>query len=170
MPTQIKDVHQPRGLSRWAYRLPRWLFHLHLGWILGGRFLLLVHQGRKSGLPRQAVLEVLSHDRVRNSYCVFAGWGERADWVRNVEKTPEVSITVGRHRFTAIARRLPPTEVEEAVLDYARRYPIARRVLPRLMGYHLDGTEEDFCAFARLGIVVAFQAHASIETSSKISR
>lgn len=157
MPIKTKETHPPRGLTRLLARLPIWLFRLRLGWLLGHRFLLLTHTGRKSGLPRQAFLEVLYHDQASDTYCVFAGWGKQSDWVRNVEKTPYVVIDVGRRRFPACAVRLSPEEAERAILDYTRRYPIAIRVLPRLMGYRVDGTEEDFRSLARLGLVVAFQ-------------
>lgn len=157
MPTKIKEVQRPRGIQKRGFQLPRWLFRLHAGWLLGDRFLLLTHRGRKSGLPRQTVLEVLQHDKTKEIYYVFSGWGEQSDWVRNTEQTPEVTLTVGRRQIKALARRLSPEEAEPVVLDYARRYPVARRVLPRLMGYKTDGTEEDFAALARLGVVVAFE-------------
>ena len=48
----------PRGLACLAFRLPIGLYRLRLGWLLGDR-LLLTHIGRKSGLPRQAVIEVV---------------------------------------------------------------------------------------------------------------
>lgn len=102
------------------------------------------------------LLEVLQYDKVSDTYCVLSGWGKQPDWVRNVEQTPQVVIEVGRRRFPACAVRLEPEVAERAVLDYARRYPIAIRVFPRLMGYRVDGTEEDFRALADLGIVVAF--------------
>lgn len=72
MPEKIKDVQPPRGFTRLLARLPRWLFHLHLGWLLGNRFLLLSHTGRKSGLPRQSVLEVLQYEKVSDTYYVLA--------------------------------------------------------------------------------------------------
>jgi deazaflavin-dependent oxidoreductase (nitroreductase family) len=90
MPTKIRDVQLPRGVTRALYRLPIRLFQLHLGWLLMGHFLLLTHIGRKSGLPRQTVLEVLPHDRAKDEYYVMAGWGERSDWVKNIEKTPQL--------------------------------------------------------------------------------
>lgn len=157
MPTKIKDVQAPRGLVRKMFRLPIWLFHMHQGWIMGGRFLLLTHTGRKSGLPRQTVLEVLQHDKTSDTYYVLAGFGEQSDWLRNIEKTPEVVIDVGRRRFRALATRIAPEEAELKVLDYARRNPVAIRVLPRMLGYQLDGSEEDFRALAHMSIVVAFQ-------------
>jgi len=33
----------PRGLARLAFRLPIWLYHLRLGWLLGDRLLMLTH-------------------------------------------------------------------------------------------------------------------------------
>lgn len=161
MPEKIKDVRPPRGLSRVFFRLPIWLYRLHLGWILGNRFLLLTHIGRKSGQPRKNMLEVLQYDKASSTYHVFSGWAEKSDWTRNVEKTPEIEITAGGRHFAACARRVSPEEAERCILDYARRYPIARRVLPRLMGYRVDGSEEDFCEFARLGTVYAFSPRSS---------
>lgn len=156
MPEKIKDVQPPRGLSRLFFRLPIWFFRLHLSWLLMNRFLLLTHTGRKSGLPRKNVLEVLRYDKASSTYHVFSGWAGKADWARNIEKTPEVEITAGGRHFAAYARRVLPEEAERCILDYARRYPIARRVLPRMMGYRVDGSEQDFCEFARLGTVFAF--------------
>lgn len=157
MPTKIKEVKPPHGLTRMLLRLPIWLFRVHLGWILGNRFLQLTHTGRKSGLPHETILEVLQYDKVSDTYYILAGWGEKSDWVRNVEKTPKVEINAGHRHFHAMATRLSPDEAELKVLDYARRNPLAIRVLPRLMGYLLDGTEEDFRALGHLGTVFAFR-------------
>lgn len=156
MPTKIKEARPPHGLMRLIMSSPIWLFRMHLGWLLGDRFMLLTHIGRKSGLPRQTILEVLQHDTASHTYYVLSGWGKQADWLRNVEKTPEVIINVGRRQFHARAVRLEPEAAERAILDYAKRNPLATRVLPRLMGYQLDGSEQDFRALAHLGIVVAF--------------
>lgn len=157
MPTKVRDVQPPRAVARTLYRLPIRLFHLHLGWLLMGHFLLLTHIGRKSGMARQTVLEVLLHDRTKDVYYVMAGWGERSDWVKNIEKTPQVEISVGRRHVHAIAKRLPPEEAESKVIAYGRQHPRLIRSLPRLLGYRTDGTEEDLRALARLGIVVAFE-------------
>src|SRR2546421_4814868 len=157
MPTKIKEVRQPRGVARVLYRLPIWLFRLHLGWLLMKHFLLLTHSGRKSGLPRKTVLEVLQYDKASGIYYVFAGWGDQSDWVKNIEKTPQVVIDVGQQPFRASATRLPPAEAESTVLAYARRHPRLIRVLPRLLGYRVDGTEQDLRALARQSIVIAFE-------------
>ncbi|HEU0003450.1 MAG TPA: nitroreductase family deazaflavin-dependent oxidoreductase [Ktedonobacteraceae bacterium] len=163
MPEKIKDVQPPHGVSRVMYRLPIWLFHVHLGWLLGNRFLLLTHTGRKSGLARRNVLEVIQYERASCTYYVLAAWGEKSDWVRNVMKTPEVAIAAGHRHFDACAVRLSPDETEHVLLFYARRHPTAACVLPRLMGYRVDGTETDFLALMRRGIVFAFHPVASAQ-------
>lgn len=157
MPTKIKDVRPPSGAMRVLYRLPIWLFHWHLGWLAMDRFLLLTHIGRKSGLPRQVVLEVVQHDKTNDTYYVLAGWGEQADWVKNIEKTPIVTIDVGRRQLRVLAKCLSAEEAETKVMDYAQRNPRLIRVLPRMMGYRIDGTETDIRALARLSRVFSFE-------------
>ena len=63
---------QPAGALRLAFRLPIYLYRLDLGWMLGHRFLLFVHLGRKSGLLRETVLEVLLHDPAARQSVVSA--------------------------------------------------------------------------------------------------
>lgn len=158
MPVQIKNIHPPRGVARALYRLPIWMFRLHLGWLLMKHFLLLTHIGRKSGLPRQTVLEVLQYDRGKGRYAVFTGWGEQSDWVKNIEKTPQVVIQVGQRPFQAQAIHLPPEEAESVVLAYAREHPhLIRFLLRLLLGYRTDGTEEDVRALARQSTIIAFE-------------
>jgi deazaflavin-dependent oxidoreductase (nitroreductase family) len=107
MVTKTKDVQPPRGLARLAWRAPIWLYRLRLGGLLGERFLLLNHIGRRSGRPRQAVLEVMYRDGGGGAYFVASGFGERSDWYRNVMVHPDVTIQVGRRRMATRAERLP---------------------------------------------------------------
>jgi deazaflavin-dependent oxidoreductase (nitroreductase family) len=156
MPTKIKEVQPPRGLTRILYRLPISLYRLRLGWLLGDRFLLLIHTGRVSGAPRQTVLEIIRHDKKEDAYVVVSAWGEKSDWYRNIQKTPQVIVQVGRKRVEAVAERLSQENAEREILDYARRYPRLLRALARLMGYQLEDSEQDYRALARLVPVVAF--------------
>ncbi len=70
---------------------------------------------------------------------------------------PQVTISVGRRRFHALASRLSPEEAELTVIAYGRQHLHLVRFLPRMLGYRIDGTEEDLRALALLGIVVAFE-------------
>ena len=157
MPEKNAEVQPPTGLSRFLYRLPILFFRFHLGWILGGHFLLLNHTGRKSGLPRQAVLECIRLDKTNDTYYVIAGWGEKSDWFRNVQKNPRVIIQVGGRRLAAIAERLPIEQAEGEILNFARRFPALARTLVRVAGYRVDGTEADYRLLADGFPVVALQ-------------
>ena len=70
---------KPAGASRLAFRLPIYLYRLNLGWLLGHRGLLLVHQGRRSSLLRETVLEVVLYDPATRKSVVLSAWGEKAD-------------------------------------------------------------------------------------------
>jgi deazaflavin-dependent oxidoreductase (nitroreductase family) len=94
-------------------RVPTWYYRAGFGWVFGRRMLLLTHIGRRSSLPRRAVLEVMRHDPATGTYYVGSGIRrERADWVRNISKAPEVTVQVGRRRFTARAERLSLEEAQ----------------------------------------------------------
>jgi deazaflavin-dependent oxidoreductase (nitroreductase family) len=140
----------PRGLSRLAFRFPIWLYRLRLGWLLGYRFVLLTHTGRKSGLLRQTVLEVVRYDPVSRACVIASGWGMKSDWIQNITAKPQVIMQVSNKRSKALAERLSPDEGEHELLDYAHRHPMAFRELTRFMGYRLDGSEADIRAAGRM--------------------
>lgn len=143
MVEKIKDVQPPRGLARLGWRAPIWFYRLGLGRLLGRRFVLLNHIGRKSGQPRQAVLEVVHHNKETGAYVVASGFGEKSDWYRNVMAHPEITIQVGRKRISARAVRLPLPQATEIMLDYNRRHPATLRTLAGILGYRTDGSEDD---------------------------
>ena len=141
-----KQVRQrPHGLSRWLFRLPILLYRLGLGWLMGGRFLLLTHTGRKTGLPRQTVLEVVDHEQDTDTYYVAVGFGPKTDWYRNLLKTPQATIQVKRRQLAVIADPLTPEASGTAMVDYAHRHPAAALNLSRLLGYQVhQGSAEEY--------------------------
>lgn len=140
---------KPSGLKRALFRMPRWLYHARLGFLLGKRFLLLRHVGRKSGLPRETVLEVVDHDRESGSYTIASGFGPGSDWYRNVLAHPQVTVCVGNRCMEMVAKPLAPEESGEAMARYGKRYPRAAQEIVRLMGLRADGTEEDYRRLGR---------------------
>jgi deazaflavin-dependent oxidoreductase (nitroreductase family) len=121
--------------------LPIYLYCLNLGWLLGHRFLLLVHRGRKSALLRETVLEVLLQHPAARESVVLSAWGEKSDWYRNVGATPALEVRTGGQRYVPEQRFLAPEENHAVISDYGRRHPLAFRVFARVFGYPLDGTE-----------------------------
>ena len=75
-------MQRPHGLLLLVLRLPLWIYRFHLGWVLGNRFLLLCHVGRKSQQIHQSVIEVVKHDQQSDSFYVVAAWGENLTGIR----------------------------------------------------------------------------------------
>ena len=123
----------PSGLLLVLLRLPIVLYRLRLGWLLGQRFLLLEHIGRKSGQARKTVVEVIGHDRAGDTYYIASGWGKRANWYQNLLATPKITIQVGRRRLNACAQALPPAEGARVLMDYRQKHPLATRELSRML-------------------------------------
>ena len=146
----------PRGIKAIPWRLPIWLYRLGLGGLLGSRFLLLTHQGRKTGKPRQNVLEVVRNDQPNNQYYVVSGFGEYSDWYKNISKNPEVYIQLGWKSFPAKAERLVSEEASQIILDYTKEYPGNLKALASLVGYEIEHTEEGYRDFGRQIPVIRF--------------
>ncbi|MBN1438762.1 MAG: nitroreductase family deazaflavin-dependent oxidoreductase [Anaerolineales bacterium] len=156
MVEKIRDVRPPRGLARLAFRLPIGLFRLGLGGLLGTRFLLLIHSGRKTGRERRTVLEVVRHDKEKSVFVVAAGFGPQSDWYQNLRSRPQAFVQSGRRRWNMRAEFLTPDRAGEEMLDYGRRHPAALRGLVGIMGYRVGENPEDIRAFGRLLSMVAF--------------
>lgn len=150
MVKKISEPKPPRGITRAIYRAPIWLYKFNLGGLLGKRFLMLTHTGRKSGHQHQTVVEVVKHEPEDTTFYIASGWGENSDWVKNITSNPRVEVQVGGQRWEMIAKRLTTEQGEEAILDYAHRHPSAMMNLARVMGYELDGSEGDFRELGRL--------------------
>ncbi len=92
-------------------------------------------------------MEVVEHDPTDGSFVVASGWGPTAAWYRNILHTPEVSIQVGRRTIPVTAVPLTAEEGAEIFAGYAARHRAAATyLLPRVMGFSVDGSEADFRA------------------------
>ncbi len=148
-PTGTLRKPVPRGLLRLLLRAPLALYRLRLGWFLGKRFLRFDHTGRKSGIERSTVLEVIRHDPASGACVIASGWG-KSQWYRNVTANPAVKFTLGARKHKAQAIRLSTNEAEWELRDYARRHPIALRKLAKMMlGQPFSGGDREFRELAR---------------------
>lgn len=149
---------RPSGLLRLALRLPIWLYRLHLGWLLGHRFLLLTHRGRATGRPRQAVIEVIRYDPTTRQSVVVSGWRGETDWYRNLQAQPALEIVTGAERYVPQQRFLDATETAAELRSYFARHPlVAKRVLAAIFGLELDDTTRSYADAADLFRGVAFR-------------
>jgi len=157
----VKNVQAPAGLTRFLFRIPIHLYRLRLGWLFGSRLLLLNHIGRVSGKPRQTILEVAEHDG--DSYVVASGWGPTAAWYRNIVHTPDVTIQVGMRTIPVTAMPLDKDEGAQVFVRYGSRHRTAAKyVLPRVLGFSVDGSDADFRAVGQQLPFIRFVPRAQI--------
>ena len=157
----VKNVQPPAGLTRSLFRIPIHLYRLRLGWLFGSRLLLLNHIGRVSGKPRQTILEVAEHDG--DSYVVASGWGPTAAWYRNIVHTPDVTIQVGTRTIPVTAMPLDKEEGAQVFVRYGSRHrTVAKYVLPRVLGFCVDGSDADFRAVGQQLPFIRFVPRAEV--------
>jgi len=117
MVEKISDPKLPSGMMRIFARAPIGFFRIGLGWVFGGRFLMLTHIGRVTGNQRNVVLEVVRKDAKKDAFYVASGWGEKSDWLLNIQKDPNVIVQFKRRSFPAVAERLSVEDAELEMLD-----------------------------------------------------
>lgn len=148
---------RPNRALRLGLRLPVYLYRLWLGRLLGHRFLLLTHRGRKSGLLRRTALEVILYDPPVRESVVLSAWGKKADWYRNIEASPVLEVRTGGERYVPAQRLLATEEGYMAITEYAIRHPLAARVLERVFGYPITRSAAARRSFAESVALVAFR-------------
>ncbi|WP_353829078.1 nitroreductase family deazaflavin-dependent oxidoreductase [Agromyces sp. SYSU T0242] len=127
-------MKKPGPLLAWFYRAPSSLYRARLGWMMGGRFLMLSAIGRTSGIERQTVLEVVRRDVPASgppTLWVVASRGPKTDWYRNAIAHPGVRVDWRSQRYAATAIDLDLDGRIELLADYQRRYPKAAAMLGR---------------------------------------
>jgi deazaflavin-dependent oxidoreductase (nitroreductase family) len=148
----------PGPWQRRLLRAPLWLYRARLGWLLGNRFLLLTHHGRRTGRLHQTVLEVVRYDSEIPEWTVVSGFGPSSDWFRNITQAPASRIHVGRADFVPEQRILTEAECRRLLAGYQQQHPRAARVLSRrLLGAPFDGSPESINQLAATMPSVAFR-------------
>jgi deazaflavin-dependent oxidoreductase (nitroreductase family) len=126
-------------------RAPTALYEARLGWLLGHRFLLLVHRGRRTHVPHRTVLEVVAWRHAGREAVVVSGLGPGAQWYKNILAGEAIEIQIGRDRFVPIVRRLDTEEAVRTIADYERRNRIiaalVRAGFSALGGFRFDGSD-----------------------------
>lgn len=139
-------------LGRLFFRAPIMLYRIGLGGLMPMQ-LLLTTVGRKSGQPRQAVVDVLRHDAATDTYYVASAYGAHSDWYRNLQANPAVCVQVRRRKFPARATTLPQEEAEQVLLDHWRHHRLYSRAALRLVGLKAASEEEVRAAAGQMRVV-----------------
>ena len=139
--------------------------HLHLpvapGVALWKSLLLLTHTGRRSGVRRQTVLEVVEYRGEGPEVIVANGFGPVSDWLRNIQARSDEEVTVGPKHFAASHRFLGEDEAVKVIEQYEHRNrlitPIVRAGFTGLLGWRYRATETDRRQLVRQIPLLAFR-------------
>ncbi len=146
----------PSTLLKALFKVPVWMYKARLGFVFFGRLIAIVHRGRKSGSRYVSGLELL--DRRDGELFVFAVWGTKSDWYRNIEANGVDELWDGTKRTGASFRVVASDEAFGILSKYEKAHKrLVRFFWPRLYpGY--DFTDEARRRLADSGVMVAFTA------------
>ena len=131
--TQIEAVEEPTPTlfpypSSPVYKTlmkgPVLMWRLGLGPLLGWRCMILTTWGRKSNLPRHTPVE---YREFSGRKYVYDAHGARADWYRNIEADPRVTIQATKEVEHAIARRVVDDKELEEVFSVTGLNPLVQQ-------------------------------------------
>jgi len=164
MSYQNPTVHDPQHTTAGKaplflipiFKLPVLLYRLRLGWLLGKRFLLLTHVGRRSGKMRRTILAVLRFDEQTKEIYAVSAW-KGSDWYYNIQAAPALQVESGFVRYVPLQRTLSSEEITATFLDYRKQHPLFSRMICWIPGWKWDSTAEEFLDLARALHGVAFR-------------
>jgi deazaflavin-dependent oxidoreductase (nitroreductase family) len=144
--TLSKFNKKPRGFLKLFYKAPVFLHKLGFVWWIekftGATWMLITTTGRKTGKPRQVMVDVLNYDHDLDTYYIEAAYGGRADWVRNIRANPVFQVQVGKRKFAARATELPPDQNGDLLVAMYRRAPGYTRTVFAVVGVKVNNEEE----------------------------
>jgi deazaflavin-dependent oxidoreductase (nitroreductase family) len=148
---------QPGRLALALMRTPRPLYRRGWGWLLGHTFLLITHQGRKTGKRRETVAMALTYDPDSREAVIFSAWGPNTEWMRNLRVHPALQIQIGRETYVPEQHFLSENEAVTAAAEFGRRHPHRLRLFATILGWGDLGSDEAVRAFVRARPFVSFR-------------
>jgi deazaflavin-dependent oxidoreductase (nitroreductase family) len=151
---------QPGRFALAAMRVPRPLYHRGWGWMLDHTFLLIAHQGRRSGKRRETVAMALAYDPDTREAVVCSAWGPNTEWIRNLRAHPALEIQIGRESYVPEQRFLSEDESVAVAHEFRRRHPWRMRLFSAILGWGDLSAETAVREFVRSRPFVSFRPAA----------
>jgi deazaflavin-dependent oxidoreductase (nitroreductase family) len=142
-------------------RVPRPLYRHGWGWMLGRTFLLIAHQGRKSGKRRETVATALTYDPATHEVVVCSAWGPETEWIRNLRAHRALEIRIGRESYVPEHRFLSEDESAAVAAEFRRDHPWRSRVLAAILGWGDLTSETSVRELVRTRPFVSFRPRPS---------
>jgi deazaflavin-dependent oxidoreductase (nitroreductase family) len=136
---------QPNRLLKFFFKVPVWVHKMGLGgWerLVGAQWMLITTKGRKTGKPRDTMVDVMDYDKATDTYYIEAAYGARADWYRNMQSNPIFEAQVGRRKFKARAGALTTEGAGEMLVQFYRSKPAYTRSVMAMAGMKFKDEDE----------------------------
>ncbi len=136
---------RPNALQKFLFKIPVWMYRLGFGgWerLIGAQWMLITTVGRKSGKPRDTMVDVMDYDAASDTYYIEAAYGSRADWFRNIRANPVFDARVGRRKFKARAEALSNDGAGEILVRFYRKKPAYTRSVMAMVGMKFESEEQ----------------------------
>lgn len=136
---------RPSWILKFFFKVPVWIHKLGFGgWerLIGAQWMLITTVGRKSGKPRDAMVDVMDYDAASDTYFIEAAYGSRADWYRNMQANPIFDARVGRRKFKARATPLSNEGAGELMVQFYRKKPAYTRSVMAMVGMKFENEEQ----------------------------
>jgi deazaflavin-dependent oxidoreductase (nitroreductase family) len=136
---------RPGKLQKFFFKVPVWLHKIGFGgWerLIGAQWMLITTKGRKSGMPRKTMVDVMDYDKTTDTYYIEAAYGARADWYKNIQSNPIFEAQVGRRKFKARAGALTTEGAGEMLVQFYRHKPAYTRSVMAMAGMKFKDEKE----------------------------
>ena len=128
---------RPDRLLKFFFKIPVWLHKMgFVGWerLIGAQWMLITTIGRKTGKPREVMVDVMEYNKAADTYYIEAAYGAHTDWFRNLQSNPIFEAQVGRRKFKARAGALSNEGAGEMLVQFYRRKPAYTRSVMAMAG------------------------------------
>ncbi len=111
------EAPYPEGSVAKLVKFPLVLYRMGIGPLIADKVAILSTRGRRTGLLRHTPI---GYARDGDIFYVASGWGEQADWYKNLQANPNAALQIGNWRFAVKAELLSEPEDLEAMLQAAK--------------------------------------------------
>ena len=136
---------KPDRLLKFFFKVPVWIHKMGFGgWerLIGAQWMLITTKGRKTGKPRDVMVDVMDYDQASDTYYVEAAYGTHADWYKNIQSNPIFGAQVGRRKFKARAGGLTNEGAGEKLIQFYRSKPAYTRSVMAMAGLKFKDEDE----------------------------
>ena len=160
------SIKRPGRLLRTLFRLPLVLYRIGLGSLMSMQ-ILLTTVGRRTERRYKVVVDVIEHDKTKDTYYICAAFGLLSDWYLNLRANPIVQAQVGRHKFTVRTTTLPLNEAENILVTFTRCHQHYVNFMMRVIGVRMSWSKENIHTLAlKMPVVACMRISANLNPHS----